>query len=122
MNKKIKILIVEDEAIIARSLKIELNFAGYEVCNFVASGEEAIREAKKHNPDVILMDIHLSGEIDGIKAAEKIIEYKKIQIIFMTGYPERNLFERAQKVNPAAYFQKPIEIYDLKPIIDDLFK
>ena len=122
MDKKIKILIVEDEVLIAHSLSIELKFVGYEVCNFVASGEEAISETKKHNPDVILMDINLSGEIDGIVAAEKIIEYKNIPIIFMTGYPEKSLIERAQYINPVGYFQKPVEIYDLKPIIDTIFE
>jgi len=120
MNK-IKILIVEDEAIIAQFLKMELEDEGFEVCKFVPSGEEAIIEAQKLNPDLILMDIHLSEEIDGIEAALKIIEYKSIPIIFMTGYSESNIFIRAQEVNPAAYLHKPIEIYNLKPIIDSIF-
>lgn len=72
MRKKIKILIVEDEVIIAQFLKIELEDSGYEVCSFVASGEEAIIEAKEKNPDLILMDIHLSDKIDGIEAVCKL--------------------------------------------------
>ena len=122
MNKKIKILIVEDEAIIAQSLKWELEDEGFDVCSFVASGEEAIITAKEKNPDLILMDIHLSAELDGIEAALKIIEYKNIPIIFMTGYSESSIFVRAQAVNPLAYLHKPVEIYNLKPIIESIFK
>ncbi|MCD4818396.1 MAG: response regulator [Candidatus Cloacimonetes bacterium] len=121
MKKKIRILIVEDEVIIAQSLKLELENEGFEVCSFVASGEEAISEAKEKKPDVILMDIHLFGEIDGIEAALEIIAYKKNPIIFMTGYSESNIFVRAQKVNPIAYLHKPVEIYNLKPVIESIF-
>ena len=119
--ERIKILIAEDEAIVAQCLKMELETNGYEVCSFVASGEEAIIEVKEKNPDIILMDINLSGEIDGIDAAMTIKNHKDIPIIFMTGYTESNLFEKAQKVDHAAYFEKPIEIYDLEPVFESIF-
>ena len=122
MGKKIKILLAEDEIIIAQCLKMDLEKHGYEVCKFVSRGEDAIETAKKEDPDVILMDIHLSGKMDGIEAAMKIIAHKNIPIIFMTGYNETNIFERAQKINPVACLGKPIEFFELKPVIDSIFK
>ena len=116
--EKIKILIVEDENFIVQGLKMGLELKGYSVCSFVASGEEAIIEAAKKNPDVILMDINLSGQMDGIQAAEEIIKSKFIPIIFITGYADPGLFARAHKINPAAYVEKPVEICTLIPIID----
>ena len=118
---KIKILIAEDEAIIAQCLKMELELDGYDVCSFVASGEEAIVEVKEKNPDVVLMDINLSGKIDGIEAAKKIIRHKYIPIIFMTGYTESDFYKKAQEVNHFAYFEKPVEVYDIEPVINSFF-
>lgn len=122
MKKKIKILLAEDELLIAQCLKIELELNGYAVCSFVASGEEAIEIAKEEKPDIILMDIHLSGKMDGIEAARQIVALKDIPIIFMTGYNDTNIHKKAQKINPVAYLEKPIEVYDITPIIESLFK
>ena len=121
MEKKIKILIAEDEVIVAQWMKIELEDVGYEVLEYVTTGEKAIESALENKPDIILLDVNLSGEIDGIDAAEKITETLNTPIIFMTGYNESSIFERAQKINPVAYLEKPIEIYDVKPIIDAFF-
>ncbi len=121
MNKKIKILLAEDEILIAQCLKMELELNGYDVCSFVARGEEAVEIAKVEKPNIILMDIHLSGKMDGIEAAKKINEHKNIPIIFMTGYNDITIYERAQKINPVAYLEKPIEIFEFKPIIDSIF-
>lgn len=120
--KKIRILIVEDEALIAKCLKMTLESQGYEVIGFVASGEKAIITTKEKNPDIILMDIHLSGEIDGIDAAKEIIENKNIPIIFMTGYDMTNFIERAQKINPAACLNKPIKAIEVMSVINSIFK
>lgn len=122
MDRKIKILLAEDELLIAQCLKMELEMEGYEICSFVSEGEEAVKTAKKEKPDVILMDIHLSGKMDGIEAAREIIEHKNVPVIFMTGYNDIEMFNRAQKINPVSYLEKPIEIIDLKPIIDSIFK
>ncbi|RLC56678.1 MAG: response regulator [Candidatus Cloacimonadota bacterium] len=122
MTKKIKILIAEDEAIIVQCLKMELELHGYEVCNFVAEGEEAIEIAKEEKPDIILMDIHLSGKMDGIEAARQIVALKDIPIIFMTGFNDTNIHKKAQDINPVAYLEKPIEVYDVTPIIESVFK
>ena len=122
MTKKIRILIAEDEAIIVQCLKMELELHGYEVCKFVAEGEEAIEIAKEEKPDIILMDIHLSGKMDGIEAARQIVALNDIPIIFMTGFNDTNIHKKAQKINPVAYLEKPIEAYEVIPIIESLFK
>ncbi|MEA2096358.1 MAG: response regulator [Candidatus Cloacimonadota bacterium] len=120
--KKIKILLAEDELLIAQYLKIELELNGYTICNFVASGEEAIEITKEEKSDIILIDIHLSGKMDGIEAARQIVALKDISIIFMTGYNEVAIYKQAQKINPVAYLEKPIEVHDIIPIIESLFK
>ena len=119
--EKTKILVVEDEVIIAQCLTMELELMGYDVCGFVKSGEEAIIKTKKKNPDVILMDINLSGEMDGIDAATEILDFKKIPIIFCTGYGHKELLERAEKLNPLAYLRKPIIVAEVKSVIDAYF-
>ncbi len=122
MKKKIKIMLVEDEVLIAQSLSLELEIAGYEMCKFVAYGEDAIETAKKEKPDIILMDIHLAGKMDGIEAAKKILEFKEIPIIFVSGYSGAKIVERAKQINPAAYLDKPVEAWFLKSIIDPIIK
>ncbi len=122
MEEKIKVLIVEDEVLIAQWLTAEMEDLGYNVLDFVTSGEEAIIIAKKHKPDILLLDINLSGYIDGIEAAERIAETLDIPIIFMTGYNEVKIFERAQKMKPVAYLEKPIDMYNIKPVIESIME
>ncbi len=119
--KKIKILIVEDEVLIAQCLKMDLELMGFDVCDSVASGEEAIIKAKENNPDVILMDINLAGELDGIEAATEIVKYKNIPIMFCTGYGNKELVDRAQKIKPVAFLRKPIIITEVQTFINSIF-
>ena len=121
MNEKKKILIVEDEVMLSAWLKMQLEDEGFFVCGSFTTGEEAVEFVQNTTPDLILMDINLVGEIDGIEAAEKIKEKSKIPIIFMTGYGEPDIYERAQKTKPVAYLIKPVEIWDLKPIFESIF-
>ena len=93
---KIKILVVEDEIIVAMELKQQLETMGYEVVGTAASGKEAIEVALEKNPDVILMDIMLKGEMDGIEAAEKIHNYQDTHIIYTTAYSDKEILERAK--------------------------
>ncbi len=115
--EKLKILIVEDESLIALALKHSLIRAGYEVCELVASGEQAIESAKKESPDVILMDTRLRGGMDGIEAARQIGNFSSATIIFTTGYQYPSLKGRAMALNPAAYLVKPVEIYEIEQAI-----
>ena len=100
---------------------LDFNGKGFLVCGNFTTGEEAIEFVQNAKPDVILMDINLVGEIDGIEAAEKITEKLNIPIIFMTGYVESEIYKRAQKTKPVAYLTKPVEIWNLKPIFESLF-
>jgi len=122
MNKMIQILIVEDEVLIAEWLKFQLEEEGYQVYNYITTGEETIEFVKKTKPDVILMDINLAGEIDGIKTAEEITKRSKIPIIFISGYEDSKIFEARKKIDPKMYLTKPVEMCDLKKIFDVLFK
>ena len=122
MKEKVKILIVEDEAIIAMRLQMELNNAGYEVCQMVASGKDAIKSVEDEKPDMVLMDIRLAGEMDGIEAAQEILSRYETSIIFMTGYTDEDVMERAKKLEPTAYLIKPVRVYDIDSIIDSALK
>ena len=122
MNNQKSILIVEDEVILSTWLKMQLEDEGYLVCGCITTGEEAVEFVQNTKPDLILMDINLVSAIDGIEAAEKIKEKSNIPIIFMTGYEEPKIYERAQKIRPVAYLTKPVEIWDLKPIFESIFK
>ena len=121
-NRKVCVLIVEDEALIARCLSMDLKDEGYSVCGLVASGEEAVEKAKRDNPDIVFMDIHLAGEIDGIEAAKAIVKDKKIPILFMTAFSGDDLKNRAKAVHPVGYLNKPVDIEDIKSVIEPLFK
>lgn len=114
---KIKILVVEDEAIIAKNIESKLIKAGYDVVDTVYSGNDAIKSALEKNPDIILLDIKLKGEIGGIEAAEKIKEKKDIPVIYLTSYTDEDTFEKAKLTEPAAYLAKPFNLEELNKII-----
>jgi two-component system, response regulator PdtaR len=120
--REIKILIVEDEVMIAECIKLDLEDEGYTVYDYVTSGEKAVKVTENRETDLILMDINLSGKIDGIEAAKEIIDRDNIPIIFMTGYDENSIFDRAQELHPVAYLHKPVDISDLNPILEFIFK
>ncbi|MBF0327606.1 MAG: response regulator [Nitrospirae bacterium] len=112
-----KILIVEDEIISALDLQGILERAGYETAKIATTGEEAVELAAKEKPDVVLMDIHIEGKMDGIQAAEKISMALGMPIIFMTGYSDENMIKKAQAINPYAILNKPLELGVLKSTI-----
>lgn len=117
MVNKLKVLIVEDESIIALQLEFKLSKLGYEICQLAASGEEAIRAAKNNLPDVILMDIRLIGAMDGIEAARQISSFSAAKLIFTTGYPDSSLQERAMALKPSAFLIKPVQIQTIDSAI-----
>jgi diguanylate cyclase (GGDEF)-like protein/PAS domain S-box-containing protein len=116
--EKIRILIVEDEGLIARDIENMLKNAGYEVSGVVSSGEEAIEEADKSQPDLILMDIILRGDMDGVEAAEKIREHLNIPVIYLTAHTDENTLERAKLTEPQGYTLKPVEQKELLTVIE----
>jgi CheY-like chemotaxis protein len=122
MNEIKKILIVEDEAVNALALQLMLKSAGFEVIGAVAKGEKAVEEAVNRLPDLILMDIRLAGKIDGIEAARRIIEAVNIPIIFMTGYAEQVIEQKANELNPAGFLTKPISYSEIEKKIKTLLQ
>lgn len=116
----LKILIVEDEVITGMCLKKNLEKLGYEVGKPVVSGEDAVIIALKEKPSVILMDINLIGEMDGVEAVEMINKQENIPVIYTTGYSNIEIKERAMKTQPLAYLEKPININDIKIILEDI--
>lgn len=118
MEKKLNILLVEDEFLNAMLMEKQLKHIGYTVSNHIATGENAIIKVRQEQPDVILMDIRLAGEIDGIEAASVIKSEFGIPIIFITGYDDQVIRERAEKLKPLGYLIKPLDIDELKAIID----
>ena len=121
MKLPVKILIVEDEFLIAMGLEFELKQKKYEVINIVASGEKAIEIVQHQTPNLILMDIRLAGEIDGVETAHQIQSFSAIPIIFMTGYSNPEIMDKTKLLNPLGYLVKPVIIPELKSIIDTHF-
>lgn len=122
MKHPVKILIVEDEAITALALQMELKMAGFEVAHIITTGEEAVFRVSQYKPDVILMDVRLAGEVDGIEAAQNIISTCKIPIIFMTGYPYKELMEKTEEFSFIKTIIKPLQIDDLIRVIELLLR
>jgi PAS domain S-box-containing protein len=101
------ILIVEDEGVVALSLQAVLKKMGYKVVGIAVTGNEAIALAQEHKPDVILMDIHIKGDIDGIQTTEKINEFSDVPVIFLTAYADDETVQRAIKTRSHSYLVKP---------------
>jgi len=104
-----RILIVEDEGIQAMNTKLTLLRMGFEVLPIAMSGKSAVELAKRHKPDLILMDIRLRGAMDGIEAAGIINESLHTPVIFVSAYADEQTMQRAQNTNPAAFLEKPVE-------------
>ena len=116
-----RVLIVEDERIIAMSTSVNLRRMGCEGVDMVPSGAEAIAKAQEKNPDVVLMDIMLEGGMDGIEAAEQIrLSSPETTIIFCTAYTDQGTRSRANAAGPKAFLGKPVDYATLKSILDAL--
>ena len=113
-----RILIVEDEAIIAMDLRSRLTSLGYTVVDMAASGEEAIRLAEQTRPDLVLMDVVLKGELDGIRAAEQIRGSLDLPVVYSTAHSDATTVQRAKSSEPYGYILKPFETRDLYSAIE----
>ena len=117
MEKK-KITVVEDERIIALDLSEKLTDLGYEVVATSYSGEEAVAKVGEVHPDLVLMDIVLAGQMDGIQAAEKITALFGTPVVYLTAYADDKTFKRATLTNPSGYILKPVEKKQLQVTIE----
>lgn len=120
MNSIDKILIVEDEAINALAIRFMLSKAGFSISGTVASGKEAIENVMNNKPDLILMDIRIAGDIDGIETASLIKEKIDIPVIFMTAYADTSVEKKARELNPLAFLKKPIDVVDIQNVISSV--
>jgi len=110
---KSRILVVEDEAIVAMGIKQKLEELDYEVVDIVFTGEDAVETALREKPDLILMDIVLKGSMDGIEAAGKIRNRLDIPVIYLTAYSDEEVLERARITEPYGYIIKPFKKSEL---------
>lgn len=115
---KTRVLVVEDVRFVARDIQDFLEDLGYSVPGLAATGEEAIRAAAKLSPDLILMDVGLKGEMDGIEAASCIRDRLDIPLIYLTGQGDEATVERAKLTSPYAYLRKPLNEKDLPVAIE----
>jgi PAS domain S-box-containing protein len=111
--QKVKIMIVEDESIIAVDIQRILIGLGYEISAIAETGEEALKLACEDKPDLILMDIVLKGEMDGIEAASKISERCQIPLVYLTAHEDDNTLNRTKTTKPYGFILKPFEERDL---------
>jgi CheY-like chemotaxis protein len=115
-----KIMIVEDEVIIAECLSMELQIAGYEVLGNFTTGAEAIKAAQENDPEVIMMDIHLSDSLSGIETAQIIRQNSDSFIIFMTGFDKNEIEQQCKNLKNVAILEKPVETYQVEEIIKNI--
>jgi two-component system response regulator LytT len=115
---KIKILIVEDEAIVAKDISVCLEKIGYEVLASFSKGEKALTFLEENTPDLVLMDIMLAGNISGIDASARIKKDYDIPVVFLTAYADEKTIERAKITEPYGYVIKPFKEIDLRTSIE----
>jgi len=113
MKEKINVLIVEDKSLVAESIAAKLRAHHFNVIGIVNAGEEAIDMVSGNETDLVLMDIELKGQMDGITAAQNIRKKLPIPIIYLTDFTDAETFERAKKTGPANFLSKPFNEVDL---------
>jgi len=118
METTTKVLIVEDEMIIGANISLQLSKLGYEVNGIVSRGEEALIHIKHNKPDIVLMDIQLKGDMDGIETAQRMQAEHDIPIIYLTANTDDKNFNRAKTTNPYAFISKPFKKLDLQHAIE----
>ncbi len=119
----VKIVIAEDEGLVARDMELMIKSLGYGVAAVVSSGEQALAAAEEHRPDLVLMDIVLKGALDGIETSSVLWERHHIPVIFVTAFADDAVLKRARTTQPFGYILKPFEERELKVSIElALFK
>ncbi|MBN2102671.1 PAS domain S-box protein [bacterium] len=118
MTSKLKILVVEDESIIAMELKDRLEKLGYDVPAVISTGEEAIQKANEIHPGLVMMDIMLEGAVDGVEATREIHERFDIPVVYLTAYSDDSTLERAKLTEPYGYVLKPFDERELYTTVE----
>ena len=115
---KTNVLVVEDESIVSKDIQHSLKKLGYNVVGAASMGEKAIELANSENPDIVLMDIMLKGDMNGIETAAKIKETLSIPVIFLTAYADESTLSKAKVTEPYGYIIKPFKEIDLHTSIE----
>ena len=115
---KVKVFVVEDESIVSKDIQNSLIKIGYEVVGSSPTGEKAIEDIQNSSPDIVLMDIMLKGEINGIETAEIVRNNFSIPIIFLTAYTDEDTLQKAKITEPHGYILKPFKEIDLQTSIE----
>jgi excisionase family DNA binding protein len=113
-----RILVVEDEIVVAMDIQKSLTSLGYSSPNVVFTGSDAVQIAVETHPDLVLMDIRLKGDMDGIEAAEQIRRRLDIPVVYLTAYADEQTLERAKRTQPYGYILKPFREKDLESSIE----
>lgn len=116
--QQVQVLVVEDESIVGADIRQNLTMLGYRVPAVLASGEEAIKKAAEECPDLVLMDIHLKGKIDGIEAAKIVQSRLKVPVVFITAFADEATIQRAKSTEPYGYIVKPFGKKELQSTIE----
>lgn len=114
MDHQIDIMVVEDDMIIAADISMQLTQLGYNVSAILPKGEDALAQLQHSQPDIILMDVGLKGDLDGVDTAQEILNNYEIPVIFLTANSDPETFRRAKHTRPFAFITKPFEAIDLE--------
>lgn len=115
---KTNVLVVEDESIVSKDIQHSLKKLGYNVVGAAATGEKAVELAQEKNPDIVLMDIMLKGDMNGIEAADQIRSAMNIPVIYLTAYADEGTLARAKVTEPCGYIIKPFKEIDIHTSIE----
>lgn len=118
MEPPVKILIVEDEMVIAANISLQLSSLGYDVVGIIPRAQEALACIKTERPNIVLMDINLKGEIDGIETVKLMQKSFDIPVIYLTANADDTHFNRAKETHPYAFISKPFKKLDLQRAIE----
>ena len=118
-NKK-QVLIVEDDLILSLQLEMQIKLMGYEIAGKANNATDAIEMIKEKNPDLVLMDIILAGEMDGVDAISTIRDFSDVPVLYLTGNGDEQTRRRAHASRPVAYIVKPVDMLLLKKTINEI--
>ncbi|MCK5163599.1 MAG: response regulator [Desulfobacula sp.] len=118
ITKKAKILIVEDERIVALAIEEALVSMGYQICGNVAAGNSALEMIPAVSPDLVMMDIKIKGSMDGIETAQHLRKQFDIPVVFLTAFSDETILDQAKLVQPAGYVLKPFKFNELKSVVE----
>ena len=118
MDRKAKILVVEDDLVARHNLEILLGEQGHEISGFADNAVDALVMFTTQHPDIVIVDISLKGSTDGIDLAKKLNDIRKVPVLFLTAHNDEEVFKRAKAAGPFAFISKPIERVNLERTVD----